>query len=63
MDTYEVETDGMGGFVVKVAKRGGHVYLTSPSLPTLSDTRRWIEEHCRSAAANDWPDTGRRRTE
>jgi hypothetical protein len=50
MDTYETETDGMGGFVVKVARPGGKVYLTSPSLPTLSDTRKWIEEHRKSAA-------------
>ena len=63
MDTYEVETDGIGGFVVKVAKQGGKVYLTSPSLSTLSDTRRWIAGHRKSATANDWPDTGRDRTE
>jgi hypothetical protein len=50
MDTYEVETDGMGGFVVKVGRPDGTVYLTSPSLKTLTDTRTWIEEHRRFAA-------------
>jgi hypothetical protein len=50
MDSYETETDGMGGFVVKVARPGGRVYLTSSSLKALGDTRKWIEEHRKSTA-------------
>jgi hypothetical protein len=50
MDTYETETDGMGGFIVKVARLDGKVYLTSPSLKTLTEARKWIEEHRRSTA-------------
>ena len=63
MDIYDVETDGMGGFVVKVAKRDGKAYLTSPSLPALGDTRKWIDEHRKSAAAKEWPDPERPRSE
>jgi hypothetical protein len=48
--TYEVETDGIGGFIVKVARPDGRVYLTSPSLPNLNDTRKWIDEHRASVA-------------
>jgi hypothetical protein len=50
MDTYLVEADGLGGFQVQVARRGGAVYRTSPSLVTLSDTREWMDEHRRSIA-------------
>jgi hypothetical protein len=48
MDTYEVETDGMGGFVVKVGRPDGRVYLTSPGLTMLSETRQWIDDHRKS---------------
>jgi hypothetical protein len=51
MDSYETVTDGMGGFVVKVARPDGRVYLTSPSLKTLSETRQWIANHRKSAMA------------
>jgi hypothetical protein len=50
MDTYETVTDGMGSFLVRVARSDGKVFLTSPTLPTLSDTRKWIEEHRKDAA-------------
>jgi hypothetical protein len=49
MDIYTVETDGLLGFQVKVARPDGAVYLTSSSLFTLSDTRKWIDEHRRSS--------------
>jgi hypothetical protein len=44
------ETDGLQGFMVKVARPDRIVYLASPSLSTLSDTRNWIDDHRRRAA-------------
>jgi hypothetical protein len=49
---YETETDGIGGFIVKVARPDGKVYLTSPHLSALSDTRKWIEEHRKSVGTS-----------
>jgi hypothetical protein len=50
MYTYQVETDGMNSFVVKVARPDGTICLTSPHLATLSETRKWIDEHQKSVA-------------
>jgi hypothetical protein len=49
MDTYTVETDGIGGIVVTVAGPDGKVRLTSPSLATWTQAQDWTAEDRRSA--------------
>jgi hypothetical protein len=50
MHTYRIDTDGFGGFVVKVLRSDGEVHLMSPGLMTARQIQHWINEHTRSNA-------------
>lgn len=50
MHTYHIDTDGRGGFVVKVLRPDGKVSLTSPSMMTAREIQAWISEHNMSTA-------------
>jgi hypothetical protein len=52
MHTYRIDTDGFGGFIVKVLRSDGEVHLTSPMLMTARQIQRWIDEHGRSYAGS-----------
>jgi len=52
MDTYSVETDNLGGLIVNVARTDGHVWLTSPSLPSWRATQDWIKTHRENGAGS-----------
>jgi len=48
MHTYRIDTDGFGGFRVKVLRTDGEVHLTSPMLMTARQIQSWIDEHSSS---------------
>jgi hypothetical protein len=50
MQTYRIDTDGFGGFVVKVLRSDGEVHLTSPMLRTARQIQSWIDEHTEGTA-------------
>ena len=59
MEIYSIETDGTGGYQVRVDRGGGEGSYVAITFPTWQQARKWIDERLKVGRSHsiprEWP--------